>query len=60
MRDFKAFFAGLFILFLASITLSGCKVIGDIFSAGVWVGVIGVIIVVALVIWLISKAGGSK
>ncbi len=36
-------------------TLTSCEVIGDIFKAGVWVGVIIVVLVIALVIWLIKK-----
>lgn len=36
-------------------TLTGCEVIGGIFEAGVWVGVIIVILVIALIIWLIRK-----
>jgi len=43
-------------LFLASaVLLSSCQAIGDIFKAGVWMGVIVVVIVIALVLWLIGK-----
>ncbi|MCI0921016.1 hypothetical protein [Sphingobacterium rhinopitheci] len=35
--------------------LTSCEVIGTIFKAGVWAGIIMVIIVFALIIWLISK-----
>jgi hypothetical protein len=45
-----------FILFLT--LFSGCSVIGDIFEAGIWVGVIVVILVVALIIWIFSKLLG--
>ena len=31
--------------------LSGCEIIGNIFKAGVWVGVIAVFAVIALVVW---------
>jgi heme/copper-type cytochrome/quinol oxidase subunit 4 len=48
------------ILFMFLFMFSGCQVVGDIFKAGVWFGVIGVIVVVAVIIWLISKAGGNK
>ncbi|RAJ82313.1 hypothetical protein CLV59_104539 [Chitinophaga dinghuensis] len=37
------------------LTLSGCQIIGAIFKAGVWVGILIVVVVVALIIWLISK-----
>ncbi|GEM_PF-247174 len=41
--------------------LTGCSVIEGIFKAGVWTGILIVVVVVALVIWLISKLfGGSK
>lgn len=41
-------------------TLSSCELIGGIFKAGVWSGVIVVVIVLALVIWLVSKVFGGK
>lgn len=41
--------------------LSSCEVIGGIFKAGVWSGVIIVVVVLALIIWLISKfTGGNR
>jgi hypothetical protein len=44
------------LLFLvASLLLSSCEAIGNIFEAGIWVGVIIVVVVVALIIWLIRK-----
>jgi hypothetical protein len=44
------------------VSLSSCQVIGDIFKAGVWSGVILVVVVVGLVIFLLAKVfgGGSK
>ncbi len=36
-------------------TLTGCELIGDIFQAGVGVGIFIVIAVIALIIWLISR-----
>ena len=38
-------------------TLSSCELIGDIFKGGMYFGIILVVVVVALVIWLISKIG---
>lgn len=35
--------------------LTGCEIVGKIFKAGVWVGVLGVFAVVALVIWGIKS-----
>jgi hypothetical protein len=46
----------LFPLFLVSaVTMAGCELAGDIFQAGVWVGVIAVVGVIALIIWLVSR-----
>jgi hypothetical protein len=43
--------------FLAcAVALPGCNVIANIFEAGVWVGVLGVIAVVAAIIWVVVKA----
>ncbi|WP_127126166.1 phosphatidate cytidylyltransferase [Pseudoflavitalea rhizosphaerae] len=44
------------ILFLLVLSFSSCEVIGGIFKAGVWTGIVAVVLVVALIIWLISRA----
>lgn len=44
------------LLVLISTLFSSCEAIGDIFKTGVWVGVIGVILVVVLILWLVGKA----
>jgi hypothetical protein len=46
------------LVFLACLPSAGCELVGDIFKAGVWVGVIGVFAVVALIVWLFAKAKG--
>lgn len=40
--------------------LSSCELIAGIFKAGVWVGVLAVVLVVALLIWIIARMGGKK
>ncbi|GAB3829592.1 hypothetical protein [Hymenobacter jeollabukensis] len=35
--------------------LTGCEVIGDIFKAGAYTGIIGVIVVIVLLLWLFSR-----
>ncbi|MCL7988778.1 hypothetical protein M8998_12585 [Sphingobacterium sp. lm-10] len=45
---------------LAANLLTSCQVIEGIFKAGVWVGVIAVVAVVALIVWIISKVAGGK
>lgn len=44
-------------LIFMAVTFSSCQAIAGIFKAGVWFGVIGVIVIVAIIFWLISKAG---
>ena len=48
-------FSRLFLVLLAGIVLSGCELVGDIFQAGMAVGVFIVIAVLALVVFLVSK-----
>ena len=38
-----------------AMTLSSCEVIGGIFKAGIWVGIILVVAVVALIMWLVNR-----
>ena len=51
----SALFSRLFFVLLAGIALSGCELAGDIFQAGMAVGLFLVIAVVAIVIFLVSK-----
>jgi hypothetical protein len=46
------------ILMLCTLGLAGCEIVADIFKAGVWVGVLLVIGIIALIVWMFSKAGG--
>ena len=43
-------------IMLAMITFSGCDAIATIFEAGVWSGIIIVVLVVALIVWLFNRA----
>ena len=36
--------------------LSGCEVVGGIFKAGVWVGVLAVMAIVGVIIYFMSKS----
>ncbi len=36
--------------------MSSCQAIGDIFKAGVWVGILVVVLVVGLILWLVGKS----
>jgi hypothetical protein len=46
------------ILVLCPLGLAACELVADIFKAGVWVGALVVIGIVALIVWMLSKAGG--
>jgi FtsH-binding integral membrane protein len=37
------------------VSLTSCQAIGDIFKAGMWVGIIVVVVIIAVVLWLIGK-----
>lgn len=45
----------LLLMIALPMAFSSCSVIGDIFKAGMWVGIIAVVIVVALIIWIVRK-----
>jgi hypothetical protein len=36
-------------------TLSSCELAGGIFKAGMWVGILVVVAVIALIIWLVGR-----
>lgn len=48
----------LLLLVVASVLASGCAVVGGIFKAGVWVGVIMVVLVLAIVMFVVGKSRG--
>jgi hypothetical protein len=43
------------LMLLSAVLLGGCEVVGGIFKAGVWVGVMAVVLVVIGVGFLIAK-----
>ena len=43
---------------LAITLLSSCELVGDIFKAGAYTGIFIVVIIIALIIWLLSKFRG--
>ena len=40
--------------------LDSCSVVGGIFKAGVWVGVIIVLVVIGFIIWLVTRKSGNS
>ena len=45
----------LILILLSTLTMSGCQLIGDIFQAGIAVGVIMVVLIVALIAFVARK-----
>jgi hypothetical protein len=54
----SAFYSAILLILL--ISLPGCEVIGDIFKAGVWTGILLIAVVVAVIIFIIGKLGSKK
>lgn len=46
------------LLVFMGVPLAGCEVVGGIFKAGVWVGVLGVVLVVVLLVFVVGKMRG--
>lgn len=46
----------LLLIVLLAVTLSGCAVVGGIFKAGMWVGIIMAVLVVALLMFIFGRA----
>jgi hypothetical protein len=53
-------FASLLALFLIAISSTGCEAIATIFEAGVWVGVIIVVILIAVIFGIVRMIGGGR
>ena len=47
-------------LIVSLFLLSGCAVVGGIFKAGVWVGVLIVVGVLALIIYLVTRGSNNN
>jgi uncharacterized membrane protein YkvI len=46
------------LLVAASTSLAGCEAIGDIFKAGVWVGALFIVFIIAIVGFIAAKIRG--
>jgi hypothetical protein len=53
----KKFLPLLFVMLM--VLLNSCAVIGGIFKAGVWVGVLIVLFIIGIIIWLVTRSGKS-
>jgi hypothetical protein len=45
-------------LVLMLFTMTSCDVIVGIFEAGMWVGIIGLVLVISLIFWIFGKMRG--
>ena len=52
--------ASYLIIFLLTLTLTSCELVGDIFEGGVWTGVILVFVVIGVIIYGIAKLFGGR
>jgi hypothetical protein len=43
------------VLVMLGVSTAGCEVIGGIFKAGLWVGALGVLVVVVLIVVIVGK-----
>ncbi|MBC3785546.1 hypothetical protein [Spirosoma utsteinense] len=55
LRSLPVAFVALFL----TLFMTSCDAIGGIFKAGAYTGIIGVVVVVAVIIWLVSKLFGG-
>ena len=62
MKTLLRFFPTTIVALFLTLFMTSCAAIGDIFKAGAYTGIIGVIVVVGLLIWLVSKflGGGGR
>lgn len=56
LRSLPVAFVALFL----TLFMTSCDAIGSIFKAGAYTGIIGVVVVVAIIIWLVSKLFGGN
>lgn len=47
--------SSLLLFFILMLGLTSCDLAGDILEAGAWMGIIGVVLVIAIIVWLIRK-----
>ena len=59
MKALLRFFPSALVAVFLTLFLTSCAAIGDIFKAGAYTGIIGVIVVLGIVIWLVSKLFGG-
>gem|GEM_PF-658722 len=48
-----------FVLILSLILVAGCSAIAGIFKAGMWTGILIVVVIIGVILWLISRSGSK-
>jgi len=49
-------FGFVFMIFL----LSSCAIVGGIFKAGVWTGILIVVFIIGVILWLVNRNSGKS
>ena len=62
MKTTLRFSAIAFVVLFLTLSMASCAAIGDIFAARAYTGIIGVVLIIAVLIWLASKflGGGGR
>jgi len=60
MKKSIRYFYGVLFFLVTMFSLTGCQFLGDIFKAGMWVGILIVVVVIAIIIWVVAKLSGDK
>jgi hypothetical protein len=60
MKALLRFFPSALVAVCLTLFMTSCAAIGDIFKAGAYTGIIGVVVVLGIVIWLVSKLFGGN
>ena len=48
------------LLVVSAMTVTGCEVIGGIFKAGVWTGIVGFVVLLAIVLGVVKLVTGAR
>jgi hypothetical protein len=52
---YRNLFLNLLVIVFFTLSLSSCQLVGDIFQAGMWTGLIGLVLIIILVFWIFNK-----
>ena len=56
MKLNKKFSFVAFLLVVMISMLTGCQIVGDIFKAGVWVGILIVVGIIGILLWIVGRS----